>query len=78
MPRAVAYRVISHNPFTVLYIHADGRQRAVKYSVPLLPKEIEAEADYVFENQLGMSVRAYDDELVLMEGERILLHLPKV
>ena len=77
MPR-VGYKVISHNPFTVLYQHADGRQRTVQYSVPLLPKEIESEADYVFDNEPSMSVRAYGDELVLMEGERILLHLPKV
>lgn len=75
----LTYYILSMLPFVVLYQHPCGLSETVEYPYPLLKKEIEAEMPYITFNELSvMRVKKYGDEVMLMEGHKIITHLPQV
>lgn len=67
------HRIISFNPFRVEYINGN-LSKIVEYSVPLLNMEIKAEYDYIVFDE-PLKVKKYGDELLFMEGHKILFNL---
>ena len=67
--------VISTKPFIVVYNEGD-QFKTVEYAVPLLNSEIRAEYDYiVFDEPVGMRLKKLGQDLMLMDGHRIISSL---